>query len=224
LLRGISLLCGRFNSDQAASSRNIRNVNKKLTNASKTDSVIASHPDKTLEDLVAAKIINADQKAQVLKKPGLEAQLAQLQEQLTQYQKIDGEYRARIASEKAAVEQSLTEKYENEHKAALTEVKEQAEKDATKKQHDSFLVLSQFLRLAAARRAEEADSQLDENLALEGVLLNVYSGDENAVATILKLVQGAEEPTRSTSGDELKTTCTLPPRLSISCMNMLTFR
>lgn len=180
------------------------------TNASKTDSLIASHPDKSLDELVAAKIINADQKAQVIKKPGLQAQLAQLQEQLTQYLKVDQEYRGRIASEKAALEKNLTEKLEKEHSSTLAQVKEDAEKNSSKTLHDHLLVLSQFLRLAAARRGEEADSQLDENLALEGVLLNVYSGDENAVATMLKLVQGAEEPTRSTSGETLKTTCEYP--------------
>ncbi|KAJ9161009.1 Transcription factor CBF NF-Y histone domain-containing protein [Coniochaeta hoffmannii] len=186
--------------------KSIRNVNKKIANASKTDSLIASHPDKSLDELVAAKIINADQKAQVLKKPGLQAQLAQLQEQLTQYLKVDQEYRGRLASEKAAFEKSLTEKLEKEHQAELAKFKEESEKSTSKTLHDNLLVLSQFLRLAAARRAEEADSQADENLALEGVLLNVYSGDENAVATMLKLVQGVEEPTRSTSGETLKTT------------------
>jgi hypothetical protein len=126
---------------------------------------------------------------------------------LTQYLKVDQEYRGRLASEKAAFEKSLTEKLENEHQAELTKVKEEADRTSSKTLHDNLLVLSQFLRLAAARRAEEADSQLDENLALEGVLLNVYSGDENAVATMLKLVQAAEEPTRSTSGEPLTTTC-----------------
>ncbi|KAB5582358.1 hypothetical protein GE09DRAFT_264821 [Coniochaeta sp. 2T2.1] len=186
--------------------KNIRNVNKKIANASKTDSLIASHPDKSLDELVAAKIINADQKAQVLKKPGLEAQLAQLQEQLTQYLKVDQEYRGRLATEKAAFEKNLTEKLEKEHQAALAQVKAEADKEAAKTVHDNLLAVSQFLRLAAARRAEEADSQLDENMALEGVLLHVYSGDENAVATMLKLVQGVNEPTRSTSGETLKST------------------
>lgn len=184
------------------------NSPSRQTNASKTDSLIASHPDKSLDDLVNAKIINPDQKAQVLKKPGLQAQLAQHQEQLTQYLKIDQEYRARLTSDKAAYEKTLTEKLEKDHLTVLAQVKDAAEKDLAKSLHDSFLLLSQFLRLAAARRAEDADSQLDENQALEGVLLNVYSGDENAVATIQKLVQGAEEPTRSTSGDQLSTTCT----------------
>ncbi|OIW27197.1 hypothetical protein CONLIGDRAFT_417354 [Coniochaeta ligniaria NRRL 30616] len=186
--------------------KSIRNVNKKIANASKTDSLIASHPDKSLDELVAAKIINADQKAQVLKKPGLQAQLAQLQEQLTQYLKVDQEYRGRLTSEKAAFEKSLTEKLEKDHEAALVQVKDEAHKTLATTLHDNLLALSQFLRLAAARRAEEADSQLDENRALEGVLLNVYSGDENAVDTMLKLVQGAEEPTRSTNGDVLTTT------------------
>ena len=44
-------------------------------------------------------------------------------------------------------------------------------------------------------------------MALEGVLLRIYSGDEEAVATMLKLVHGADEPTISTTGDELETTC-----------------
>jgi hypothetical protein len=44
-------------------------------------------------------------------------------------------------------------------------------------------------------------------MALEGVLLHIYSGDENAVATMMKLVQGADEQTRSTSNEALQTTC-----------------
>lgn len=44
-------------------------------------------------------------------------------------------------------------------------------------------------------------------MALEGVLLNVYSGDEGAVSTILKLIEGSEEKTQSVSGEELQTSC-----------------
>ncbi|TPX09995.1 uncharacterized protein E0L32_008842 [Thyridium curvatum] len=187
-------------------SKNIRNVNKKITNASKTDGLIAQHKGKDLNELVAQKIINADQKAQILKKPALQAQLAQLEEQLAQYKKVDLEYRTRAASEKAQLEKTLAEKYEKEKAEAISELKEKAEAGSQKSLHDSLLVLSQFLRLAAARRAEEFNAELDENLALEGVLLHVYSGDENAVSTILKLVQGSDEQTRSVSGDLLQTT------------------
>lgn len=44
-------------------------------------------------------------------------------------------------------------------------------------------------------------------MALEGVLLNVYCGDENAVTTMLKLIEGTDEKTKGVSGDELQTTC-----------------
>ncbi|KAI1481398.1 hypothetical protein F4774DRAFT_49458 [Daldinia eschscholtzii] len=186
--------------------KNIRNLNKKISNASKTDSIIEQHKDKSLDDLVNAKIINADQRAQRLKKPQLEAQLAQLEEQLAQYKKVDEEYRTRAAAEKASLEKSLTEKFEKEKADAISEIKDQAAAEAKKVQHDSLLILSQFLRLAAARRTEEADAGLDENMALEGVLLNVYSGDENAVSTMIKLIEGSEEKTTSVSGDQLQTT------------------
>jgi hypothetical protein len=148
-------------------------------------------------------VINADQKAAHLKKPALQAQLFQLEEQLAQHKKVDQEYRARLAEQ----EKALTEKFEKEKADVVAELKEKADADAKTALRSNLLVLSQFLRLAAARRAEEADSTSDENMALEGVLLHIYSGDENAVATMLKLVEGAEEQTRSTTGETLQTTC-----------------
>ncbi|KAI3327732.1 hypothetical protein HD806DRAFT_332780 [Xylariaceae sp. AK1471] len=186
--------------------KNIRNVNKKITNASKTDPIVDQHKGKTLEELVEAKIINPDQRAQRLKKPQLEAQLAQYEEQLAQYKKVDEDYRTRSAADKDTLEKTLAEKFEKEKADAISELTEKAEADAKKALHDNLLVLSQFLRLAAARRSEEADASLDENMALEGVLLNVYSGDENAVSTMLKLIEGSSEVAHSVAGDELQTT------------------
>jgi hypothetical protein len=176
-------------------------------NTSKTDAAIAEHAGKNLDELVAAKIINADQKAQILKKPGLQSQLTQLEEQLTQYKKVDNEYRARAAAEKADLEKNLTEKLNKEKAEAVRAAKEKAETEFTTGLHAKLLVVSQFLRLAAARRAEDADQTLEENLALEGVLLAVYSGDESAVSTMVKLVDGVEEPTMNTAGEQLQTTC-----------------
>ncbi|KAI0541355.1 hypothetical protein GGR58DRAFT_456781 [Xylaria digitata] len=186
--------------------KNIRNVNKKIANASKTDPIIDQHKDKSLDELVEARIINPDQRAQRLKKPQLEAQLAQYEEQLAQYKKVDEDYRSRSAADKATLEKTLTEKFEKEKADAISELTEKAAADAKQSLHDSLLILSQFLRLAAARRSEEADATLDENMALEGVLLNVYSGDENAVSTILKLIEGSSDTTHSVAGDELQTT------------------
>lgn len=177
------------------------------TNASKTDALIAEHKDKTLDDLVTLKIINADQRAQILKKPAIQFQLAQYEEQYNQYKKLDAEYRQRLSSEKAEITKTLTEKLEKEKADAVREANEAATATGEKVLQDSLLTVSQFLRLAAARRADEQNQLLDENLALEGVLLQIYSGDENGVATMLKLVQGVEETTKGVSNEPLETTC-----------------
>jgi len=156
---------------------------------------------------VAQRIINGDQKAAYLAKGSLKSQHAQLEEQLAQYKKVDQEYRGRAASDRAELEKTLTDKYEKEKSDAVAEVKAKADADAKKILHGGLLVVSQFLRLAAARRAEDSNPEADENLALEGVLLQVYTGDENAVGTMIKLVQGSDEQTRSVSGEALQTTC-----------------
>jgi hypothetical protein len=173
------------------------------TNTAKIDAIIAENSSKSLDELITLKIINADQKAAHLKKPTLQAQLFQFEEQLAQHKKIDQEHRARLAEQ----EKALTEKFEKEKADTIAELTAKAEADANETLRSNLLTLSQFLRLAAARRTEDADSSSDENMALEGVLLHIYSGDENAVATMLKLVQGADEQTRSTTGDALQTTC-----------------
>ena len=154
---------------------------------------------------MASKIINADQKAAYLKKPSLQAQLNQYEEQLAVHKKIDQEHRARLSEQ----EKSLTKKFDEEKADLTAALEKKIEAEARTALKTNLLVLSQFLRLAAARRAEEADGKADENMALEGVLLHIYSGDDNAVATMLKLVQGSDEQTLSTSGETLKTTCKL---------------
>ncbi|KAM0428648.1 hypothetical protein ACHAPT_007012 [Fusarium lateritium] len=178
--------------------KNIRNVNKKITNASKTDALLSQHSDKSLDELVATKIINADQKAQILKKPALQAQLAQFEEQLTQYQKVDEQYRTRATADKAEWEKNL----EKAKADAVAEAKEEASKSL----NDNLLVLSQFLRLAAYRREEAQDPESDESQAIEGVLLAIYSGDQNAVQSMLKLVNGTEDQIFSVPGEQLQTT------------------
>lgn len=106
------------------------------------------------------------------------------------------------------MEKAFSEEAEKNLSEALAATKAEAVADAAKEQHDNMLVLSQFLRLAAARRAdEEADATSDENQALEGVLLQVYSGDETAVGAMIKLIHGADEATFSTAGEQLSTTC-----------------
>jgi len=185
--------------------KNIRNVNKKITNASKVDNVLADNPGKSLDELVATRKINADQKAQILKKPTLQASLAQLEEQIAQYKKFDQEYKARSQAEKAEFEKSFIDRASKELEEKLAAAKEEAAADALKEQESSLLLISKFLQLAAHRRGEEHDPTLDENKAIEGLLHKVYLGNENAVAAMTKIIQGSEDTT-SFNGELLNTT------------------
>ncbi|CAN8104554.1 unnamed protein product [Discula destructiva] len=184
----------------------IRNTTKKIVNASKTQSIILENKDKSIEQLLAAKIINADQRRQVDNKPALEAELARTEEQLAQVLKLDEEWRATVASVKADTEKSLTEKYEQEKVDAIAEVKSKAETDVKEALEAGFLVLSQFLRLAAKRRQEAENSEEDSDLAIEGILLSVYTGDHAAVAAMSKLYQGSDDTTAAIDGTPLQTT------------------
>ena len=51
----------------------------------KIDAILAENPNASLDELVASRKINNDQKAQALKKPGLQASLAQYDQQIVQY-------------------------------------------------------------------------------------------------------------------------------------------
>lgn len=178
--------------------KNIRNVTKKIGNASKLDAILKEHPGKSVDDLVSERVINADQKQQILKKPGLQAQLVQWEEQVVQYIKVDEQYRAQAASEKAETDKALQKAKEE----ATAKAKELSDKDL----RGSLLLVSQFLRLAAYRREEAADPESDESQAIEGVLLAIYAGDEGAVNSMLKLVGGSSDRIVSVPGEQLETT------------------
>ncbi|KAF8854403.1 hypothetical protein BDZ45DRAFT_597102 [Acephala macrosclerotiorum] len=183
--------------------KNIRNVNKKITNASKVDNVISNNPGKSLDELVAAKLINADQKAQILKKPALQASLTQLEEQIAQYKKFDQDYKAATQAEKSEFEKTLTERANKELAEAVAAAKLEAGLAAQKEQQDNLLLLSQFLKLAAIRRSEEDAAELEESKALEGLLGQVYTGDATAVAAMMNLIQGTSEKVVAVTGDVL---------------------
>lgn len=149
---------------------------------------------------MAAKVINADQKAQILKKPALQAQLAQTEEQLAQLVKIDEQYRAQIEAERAEREKAV--------EAAKASGADEAQGGSQDSLRNHLLLISQFLRLAAHRREEGQDPESDESQAIEGALLAVYAGDETAVDAMLKLVEGSNEQLLSVPGEQLQTTCT----------------
>ncbi|KAI9795945.1 MAG: hypothetical protein M1833_006593 [Piccolia ochrophora] len=171
--------------------KSIRNVNKKINATAKVDAIIAENSDKSLDELVAERKINNDQKASALKKPALLASLSQLEEQVAQYKKFDEDYQARLNNERDSLRKSHDEDVAN----AVAKAKEESRADALKEERRHTLLLSRFLRLAAAKR-QESDGQPDtaEKRALEGLLLLVYGGDDGAVQAVEKLIRGVEEP------------------------------
>ncbi|KAF2118906.1 hypothetical protein BDV96DRAFT_596714 [Lophiotrema nucula] len=181
--------------------KNIRNTNKKLSGMQKAESIIEANPGVPLDELLASRKLNADQKAQIQKKPGLQAQLAQFEEQLAQYKKFDEEYQHKVTQEKELLHQTHSQEIEK-----LRDVlKAEAEVESKKAFKEKILTLSRFLRAAAARRQlEEDDSDLTK--AFEGALLLVYGGDAAAVGAAEKLIDGSDDSVPSTEGVSLSVT------------------
>ncbi|KAF2688842.1 hypothetical protein K458DRAFT_293793 [Lentithecium fluviatile CBS 122367] len=181
--------------------KGVRNVNKKLNAMTKVNEIVAANPGVSIDDLVSSRMINADQKAQILKKPVLQAQLAQLEEQLAQYKKFEQEFQSKIAQEKEILSKTHSEEVE----ALRDTLKAEAALEQKKAFREKFLTLSRFLRAAAARRQlEEDDSDLTK--AFEGALLLVYGGDASAVAAAEKLIEGTDDSVPSTEGVALSVT------------------
>ncbi|OJD29082.1 uncharacterized protein BKCO1_940006 [Diplodia corticola] len=178
--------------------KRLRSVNKKLNAMEKVNSVMKENPDVSLDDLVASKKINTDQKAQALKKPSLEAEREQLNEQLINFKKVQEELAARLTRQKEAVEAAHAKELKELEDKIRAE--EKAEADKTVKQR--LLIFSQFLRSAAARR-QQGDEETELSKAFEGALLLVYGGNLEAVTAAEKLISGSEEHVISTEGLEL---------------------
>ncbi|KAL4743199.1 hypothetical protein BDV11DRAFT_179194 [Aspergillus similis] len=196
--------------------RNLRNNVKKLNATAKVDAVIANNPDKTLDELVAEKKINEDQKAQALKKPVLQATIAQLEEQIAHYKEFATFYEQRLASQKAELEkahkevEALREKAATATPAPAEQTPEVKKEDATQQ----LLSVSRFLSTAAIRRHRGEDETTAESRAFEGVLAQVYGGHLDAVASMQKLIDGADEKIVSVDGESLEVTFARVKQLS----------
>ncbi|KAK2755721.1 hypothetical protein FQN54_005871 [Arachnomyces sp. PD_36] len=181
--------------------KNLRNAVKKLNATAKADSIVAENPGQSLDDLVAAKKINPDQKAQLLKKPSLQEKVTQIEEQISQYKQFGASYEERLASQKATLEKVHQQELEDARLKAAAEATELAKKGFK----EQLLTLSRFLRAAAAMR-RSGDETSNESRAFEGALVQVYGGTEEAVSSMLKLISGEEEKIPSVEGESLDIT------------------
>ncbi|KAF2722041.1 hypothetical protein K431DRAFT_312006 [Polychaeton citri CBS 116435] len=182
--------------------KNIRNISKKLNGMQKAESVVAENPGVDLDELIKQKKLNADQKAQVQKKPQLQSQLAQYEEQVKHFQKLDGDYQAQMKKQKEELEAAHT----SDLQKAKDEVAKSGAANVDIEVRKKLLTFSRFLRAAAAKRNEEETAESDESKAFEGALLLVYGGDEQAVDTALKLINGSDEQVLGIDGTAVPVT------------------
>ncbi|EFR03390.1 hypothetical protein MGYG_06389 [Nannizzia gypsea CBS 118893] len=190
--------------------KTLRNTNKKLNATAKVDAIIAENPGKSLEELVALKKINADQKAQALKKPALQETIAHIEEQITQYKQLEAYHEEQRTKEIAKIQAQHKEEIESLKTNLETESKENVEKCFK----DRLLVLSRFLRAAAAMRGV-ADEQSIQARGFEGALYQVYGGTEQAVEAMVKLIDGTDDKVPSVESEILDITYAQIKRTSL---------
>lgn len=175
----------------------IRNANKKISATAKAQSVVDDNPGVSLDDLVSQKKLNADQKAQMQKKPQLQSQVTQLEEQLTQFRSFAQELEERFSREKATLVEA--------HDAEVAQLKEEA--DAKAHEHGirsttlqgGLKIILEFLHAAASKRSLLEDAT-DERRAFEGALLLVYQGNEASLSTLQNLIDGTDDKVLDTEG------------------------
>ncbi|KAK5107127.1 hypothetical protein LTR62_001717 [Meristemomyces frigidus] len=180
--------------------KQIRNINKRLVGLQKTDTVISQNPGVTLDDLVKQKKINLDQKAAAEKKPGLQAQVQQFEEQVKVFRAVNDDYQVQLTKQK----EDLTSQHQKELEKAREEANTSATSTSASELRKKLLIFSQFLRTAAAKRNVEDHSDPAENDAFEGALLLAYGGDEKAVDTAVAIIEGSEEQVPSIEGVPLE--------------------
>lgn len=132
----------------------------------------------------------------------MQANIVQIEEQIAHYKQFAAHYEARLASQKAELD--------NAHQKELDAFRERAVTEAVKASEKGFgerlLALSKFLCTAAVMR-RSGDETSNEARAFEGVLYQVYGGSQEAVASMLKLMDGTEERVPSVEGGDLDITC-----------------
>ena len=160
----------------------------------------------SLDELVAAKKINNDQRAQLLKKPAIQEQIKAFEEQIKQYRQFGKDYEDRFAREKSGLQES--------HEAEINKIKLEAAEQALAKwseqQETDLLVLTQFLNAASSKRNDDSIDDV-EKAAFEGVLVKIYQGSTEAIVHMKNLVSGSDAKVTSIEGDELEFTCKLQP-------------
>ncbi|TID20111.1 Transcription factor CBF NF-Y histone domain-containing [Venturia nashicola] len=167
--------------------KQVRKINKSLSLMEKLDKIREENPGQSLDDLVAAKKINNDQRAQGLRKPVLISQREEYNEQLKKFAKFVEDYEEKLVKQR----ESLTSTHTTSVEAVRAEVTKEVKKEMEIEFKRRLLTFTRFLKAAAGRRQIDEDSE--ESKAFESVLCGVYAGDAAAVDCAESLVNGSEE-------------------------------
>ena len=203
------------------SNRQLRNANKKLVSSlhilvlcnfidiqksgtAKAQSIVSENPGVSLDDLVASKKLNNDQKAQMERKPQLQEQVKGLEDQIDRFRQFIKDTEARFEKERGTTKES----HQAEVAKARQEAADEARTQALKEHESELLTLTQFLNAASTKRLDESpETSQAEKDAFEDVLLKVYQGTSQAIGDIQKLAQGSQEKIVTVRGEELDFTC-----------------
>lgn len=107
-----------------------------------------------------------------------------------------------MLAEKSALEAAHTDELQKVKEAAVAEAVAEGKKEAK----ENLLVLSKFLRAAAAKR-QGGDETSPENRAFEGALLLVYGGEVGAVVAMESLIAGSDDKVPTVDQTPSEFTC-----------------
>ena len=107
-----------------------------------------------------------------------------------------------MSAEKSALETAHTNELQKVKEAAVADAVAEGKKEAK----ENLLVLSKFLRAAAAKR-QGGDETSPENRAFEGALLLVYGGEVGAVVAMESLIAGSDEKVPTVDQTPSEFTC-----------------
>ncbi|CAG8175038.1 unnamed protein product [Penicillium salamii] len=177
--------------------KTLRNTTKKLNASAKVDAILAENSDKTLDELVAEKKINSDQKAQYERKASLQEAAAQIEEQIAIYKQFAAQYEERLAAQKSDLTKDREEELEAVRANAIADATEASKKALRTQLH----TMTKFLCGAATMRRDEVVNT--ESQAFEGVLYQVYGGSLESVNNMLKIIDGVDEKITAVEGNVL---------------------
>ncbi|KAF3931793.1 hypothetical protein ABW19_dt0207056 [Dactylella cylindrospora] len=169
------------------SSSSAREIEKRLAKWAKKKRGIEAIEAKVVglndQEKEITKLINPDEKKKLGEKSAVE-------ERVKEYQELVASVNALLAAEEKA-RQAEKEALEAEYAAKIAEARREGIELGKRLQMEVLATCFRFLRLAGYRRALP-DENIEENEAIEKVLVAVYSSEESATAAIEALASNSE--------------------------------